>query len=281
MLRKIAVVVTGSALTMAVAGCSTADGNGDGDPSADQSSASPSAGSASAAQAEGDQSAATEAVAEAVSRVADATSYRFKMTSSGEASGESAQPEGDFSQEIVYTSNPEPIYKMNVPVTPETTTLGVIRGDELLVQGDPSIGMPPWMRMEVPPEVQKQLQLDPLALIRQLLASEDVEKVGSEEVNGVATTKYEGSYAVEAALEQVQDEQARQSIRSLYEEEGATEVDFQVWVDADGLPRRVGDKAGDSAGVEFLEFNQPVDVPSPAPDEIQDIDGLMGNPNAQ
>ncbi|GAA3753011.1 hypothetical protein [Salinactinospora qingdaonensis] len=293
MLRKIAVVIAGSGLALAIAGCSAAPG-GD-EPSVDQSSggdssAAPSGGNEANTDPSGGSEASTEdsgidvsgiadTIKNLVSQTSEVSSYRAEVSLSGDNLGAAAT---ESTQELIYTTDPEPTYKMVMTGTEGMGGTVLMRGDEVLVQGDPSIGASAWMRVEMGSQFQQQPQQDPVAEMRKLLAAEGVEKVGSEEVNGVATTKYEGTYAIDTALERVQDQQTKETARQFYEQMGVSEIAFQVWVGGDGLPRRlVTDASTFVTTMDFLEFNQPVDISYPGPDEIQDMGGMMNDPNGQ
>ncbi|GAA3763996.1 hypothetical protein HDA32_004981 [Spinactinospora alkalitolerans] len=247
MLRKFAVAVAGSGLAMVVAGCSALPG---------------AAGGASV----------TEVLSNLVSQTREVESYRAEMTTSGSMQGQATE----MTQEITYSGTPEPTYEITMDLGTSGTSRVLMRGDEILVEGDPSMGGPAWLRSSAAEGTQQ--PQDPMAELEKLLAGEGIEEAGSEEVNGVSTTKYTGTYSVDQALENIDDADAKESAQQLYSQSGVSEMAFEVWVDDEGLPRRVSSEAGDfTSTMDFLEFNQPVEIEYPSADQIGDMDDLMGD----
>lgn len=248
MLRKFAFAVAGAGLALAATGCSALPGGVLGGPSV------------------------TEVMKNVVDKTRTVDTYRAEMTMSGSMGGQSM----DTTSDIEYTAKPEPTYKMEMDVKGEQV-VALMRGSEMVVQGDPSLGAG-WMRMDMGESGMDQAQ-DPVAEVEKLLAGENVEEVGSEDVNGAATTKYAGSYTIEEALAKVQDAEAKDAARKVYDESGIKQVDFQVWVGEDGLPRRVQSAAGEKfdSTIDFVEFNQPVDIEYPAESEITDMDDMLND----
>ena len=75
-----------------------------------------------------------------------------------------------------------------------------------------------------------------------LRATGSVEEVGTEEIGGVETTHYQGSIMLDSVVEQVpadQQEAVRKAIEKLKKQTGLTEIPVDVWVDGDGLLRRM------------------------------------------
>ncbi len=201
----------------------------------------------------------TEVLQQAVQDTRDVGSYRVEMTSSGTVSG----TEVDTTMEMVYTDDPEPTVQMTEQST-DTTTL--MRGSEMLV--DTGSG---WTRSEMSESPMQQGNADPKAQVDQLLASEDVEETGSEDVNGSETTVYEGSYPVSDALEQIEDEEAKDMAQSVYDEAGISEIPFTAWIDGDGMPARVQTTMDQlEQTMDFVEFGQDVTIEWPSEDEISD-----------
>lgn len=121
-------------------------------------------------------------------------------------------------------------------------------------------------------------------------ASESVEKKGSEKVRGVETTRYHTvidlSKLAAASAEEVPPKlrkQVRQEAKKLVSETGLEEVPTDVWIDADGLLRKMatefafeaeGDKVRMKSTVEFFDFGTAVGVSRPPANETLDVSDL-------
>ncbi|MBO4271745.1 LppX_LprAFG lipoprotein [Microbispora triticiradicis] len=107
-----------------------------------------------------------------------------------------------------------------------------------------------------------------------LTASKDVKSVGSEQVGGVDTTHYAGTFPVDEAVKQLSDDQ-RSQLRG--ELAGAKDVKFDAWIDAQGLPRKVElnggkpDAGAFKATAMFKSFNEPVSIKAPAADQVGEL----------
>jgi LppX_LprAFG lipoprotein len=158
-------------------------------------------------------------------------------------------------------------------------------------------GGKPWLKMDLK-EAGKELgidfedlmqfqQADPTQSLRYLLgASDDFEEVGSEEVRGVATTHYRGTVDLRKVAELAPEE-----VRTTYERvialAGVTELPFEVWVDEEGLARRMkyeqplpsgsgGQKSTMALTMEMYDFGVQVDVEPPPSDQVIDMQKLLG-----
>ncbi len=115
------------------------------------------------------------------------------------------------------------------------------------------------------------------------------EAVGTEEVRGVDTTHYRASMDLEQALAAApadQREALEQQLRMLGD---MSDADFpvDVWVDADGLPRRMqmdmgallaglGEDGSMRMTMEFFDYGEPVSIEIPSPDEVSSFKDAMG-----
>lgn len=114
-------------------------------------------------------------------------------------------------------------------------------------------------------------------------ATGDVRKLGREKVRGVPATHYTGTIAIERRVEQLREEGA-DDIASYLEKEGAP-LRVDVWIDADGLVRRMRivqkQPAEDSTGtvsmemqMDFFDFGPVPAIEVPESDEVFDITSL-------
>jgi hypothetical protein len=128
-----------------------------------------------------------------------------------------------------------------------------------------------------------------------------VEQVGEEDVRGVHTTHYSGSYTLEdalAALPADQQDKARRAFDSfgLPEDAKTQPIPFDAWVDDEGLVRRIESSFDPSAlapegtpapvgktttRLEFFDFGTPVDFEVPSDDEVQDISDLRSSASSK
>ncbi|MGI5485803.1 LppX_LprAFG lipoprotein [Microtetraspora malaysiensis] len=113
-----------------------------------------------------------------------------------------------------------------------------------------------------------------------LTASKDAKAVGAEQVGGVDTTHYSGTFPVAEAVKQLAPEERVKA------EGGLAKVDdmkFDAWIDADGLPRKVtlkggpSDKGAFNATVAFTSFNEPTTIKAPSEDEVGELPRNLGH----
>ncbi len=261
MMKKLTTVLVGAGTALALGGCGMLPGGG---------------GSGSGGGEGGGAGLSSlnpvEIVAKAVDNTEQAESYTATMTMSGSVQGQTLDTQAD----IEYTSDPEPTIKMS------TTSQGMesvmlMRGSEMVME-DPTGGSG-WVRMDLSGTGMSNAgSQDPLSEVEKLLAAEDVQESGSEDVNGVGTTRYSGSYSAAEAASKIGDEELAQQAEQLYGQMGIESVEFEVFVHDDGLPRRVTSSAGDvmESTIDFLTFNEPVSVEYPSPDQISDMGDMGG-----
>jgi hypothetical protein len=129
---------------------------------------------------------------------------------------------------------------------------------------------------------------DPSSIIESLRgAGGEPEVVGTEDVRGVETTHYRATVDLDDAIAQVPEDQ-RAFIEAQLEQLGDSSIPLDVWVDAEGLPRRMrldmGDLLGQAMGAEvgvvmtmdFFDYGVPVDIQVPSPDEVQSFTDVLG-----
>ena len=160
----------------------------------------------------------------------------------------------------------------------------------------------PWLRVDVK-QAGQALGIDPARLgqlggndPRQMLdqirsVSGDVEKLGSEKVRGVDTTKYRADVDIRRypdRLPPAQREQARVAVEKLVQQTGSGTYPMTLWIGDDKLVRRVRieydfdlpgqeEKAEFSMTMEFFDFGAPVDVSPPPAKDVQDLGELAAS----
>jgi hypothetical protein len=112
-------------------------------------------------------------------------------------------------------------------------------------------------------------------------ASDDFEKVGTEDVRGVSTTHYKGTIDLTKVAEDAPPDVAEQ-YRKLAELAPSTTVPMEVWIGDDDLVRRIrfeqglGGNSTMTMEEEFYDFGADVDVTPPPEDEVVDLTALLG-----
>ncbi|QVQ53113.1 hypothetical protein J4H86_04785 [Spiractinospora alimapuensis] len=258
--RYAGVVAMGAAVLMTTVGCS----GGDSEP--DSSGAADDGGGGGGPMA---------FVADAVNNAGSADSYRATMTMSGELEGVSVESSSD----IEYVGDPEPTMRLTVAEAGAESSV-LLRGSEILMSGA-GFGGSEWVRMDAAELGADLATQDPASEVEKLLAANDVEEIGSEEIDGVATTGYAGSYSTEEALEHVDNAELAEAARQVYGDAGVDAVDFEVFIDDDGLPRRLVNTMGDATETvfEFRDFGEDLTIEYPTEDQIQDLGDLTDIPD--
>jgi hypothetical protein len=135
-----------------------------------------------------------------------------------------------------------------------------------------------------------QLNQDPSQTLQYLrAASGDVEEIGREEVRGVETTHYGMTVDLRKVVEQAPEGlrgQLRASIDQLIEQSGVSNVPTEVWIDDDGLARRLrltypdmrfapGQQGDMTMEMDLYDFGVDADVKPPPKDKVTDLQELM------
>jgi hypothetical protein len=126
-------------------------------------------------------------------------------------------------------------------------------------------------------------QSNPTGALRYLRgATKSFETVGEEDVRGVATTRYHGTVDLQKVAA-AEPPAVRTAYERLVEISGATTVPLDVWIDADGLARRVqyDQPLGSGQGTLYLsmdlyDFGVDVDVEIPPTEATLDLMQLIG-----
>ncbi|MER6165798.1 DUF1396 domain-containing protein [Streptomyces violaceorubidus] len=118
-----------------------------------------------------------------------------------------------------------------------------------------------------------------------LTGAKDVEKVGTETVDGVKTTHYKGTVALADLEKSLGDEdkatrEKRQKSLEQYEKMGLDKLTMDMWVDGDDQTKQFrmrgdADKGPLDMTITFLGFNEPVKVTAPPAAETADLGEMM------
>jgi len=136
---------------------------------------------------------------------------------------------------------------------------------------------------------------DPTAFLRFLEGIGSVSAVGTEDVRGVSTTHFTGSFTLDDALNAAPSDRRdaiERALEGLHLPDSAkTEpLPFDVWVGDDGLVRKetltldyssmgppVAALGRMTTTMELYDFGQPVDITVPSDDEVKDMTDLMSS----
>ncbi|MDH2427087.1 LppX_LprAFG lipoprotein [Sphaerisporangium sp. TRM90804] len=122
-------------------------------------------------------------------------------------------------------------------------------------------------------------QVDLQSSVKMLTTSKDVKSVGSETVGGVETTHYKGTFAVADAVKQLTPEMQQKLQGQLA---NVKDMNFNAWIDAQGLPRKVEMDGAAAEGTyklttQFTSFNDAAEVTAPAADQVGELPANLGN----
>jgi hypothetical protein len=121
-----------------------------------------------------------------------------------------------------------------------------------------------------PFDLQERAMNNPLSLLRFLTGvASDLRNAGSEQVRDAETTHYEGTLNLQNVVENAPP-QERADLRDTLDFIGQfepTSVPFGLWVDGDGVARRlrIDQKDGGSTVIEYYDFGLPVSITPPPP----------------
>ena len=163
-------------------------------------------------------------------------------------------------------------------------------------------GAKPWLRLDLVElskregfdlgQIQSFSDSDPRRTLDYLrVVSGEIRTVGQERVRGVSTTHYRAAVDLRKYPDVVPDEQrelVRKATEKLVEQLGVGAMPVDVWVDGDGLVRRVALEldAGAAGSVpvattmtmDLYDYGTPVDVALPAASEVSDLAALLPSP---
>ena len=170
----------------------------------------------------------------------------------------------------------------------------VLLPDVVYLAIPPAKGIPrskPWLRVSGVPRTdlgralgpmaeQLRAAFDPNECLALLRAAARVEVVGPGSVEGVATTEYRASVPLRRALDVVKDPAVGEQYRTMLEA-GVRTLRFELWLDGDGLPRRLhadvpGAQAVYSVTGVYRRWGEPVGITAPMAKQVFDADRIKG-----
>ncbi|WP_234438577.1 LppX_LprAFG lipoprotein [Streptomyces sp. NRRL S-340] len=118
-----------------------------------------------------------------------------------------------------------------------------------------------------------------------LTAAKDLRKVGSESVDGVATTHYSGTVALADLVkaqkgESPQTAETRQKSLEQYKKMGLDKVTMDAWIDGQNHTKQFRMRGDAAKGpldmtITFLDTNKPVKVSAPPAGQVADLAEMM------
>jgi hypothetical protein len=242
-------------------------------------------------------------VAEAASKTAETGSSRVEFTMDMKVAGESFDVTG--SGAFVYSDSLGFLtFRMALPELGNVTMDMRMVGTKLYMRMPDALGgesLPSgkeWIGFDLAKSLEQvglgsfdfTRQQDPAQMLRYLrAASADVSEAGYDKVRGVQTTRYVGRMdlrkALDAGLEELrmsdaEREQARQGMQGMLDQVGAATVPFEVFIDAQGLLRRLsmdmsmtieGEQLGMEMQMDYYDFGVTVEVQAPPASSVLDV----------
>lgn len=290
-LRRAAAALSAAAL-LVISGCGS-----DSDDSSDQTSGSSSESSSESGGSVG-ESPAEQPEEEPAAGAGQLTQANFSSSTSdaqmeaesvhleaeGAMQGEDVTMSGDmaFGETLEETSFS---LTMSAPSFGEDLSMLLVEGIMYLPEGQ---GSDKYMKIDLTDDsnpmgalfAQIFSQADPTAATRSFEgAIDDFKSVGSEEIDGVATTQYEVTVDTQKVMAEIMGE----DLMKMAQSQGGglpKTLTYDFWVgDDDQLPRRMAvDMMGSSMTMDFTKWGEPVDVQAPPESQISDKDPFGGNP---
>lgn len=226
-----------------------------------------------------------------VDKVDNTDTFKARISSKGNLAGVGTM---SMRGTIVYRAHPKPGWRMRlnrIRVGGQPTPGGmvmIVHGDNIYLKSSRTpTGGRPWLRFPVSKIgkssglngdalLNQGQQMDLTKLMKQLTASTDVRSVGDETLNGVQTTHYTGTYNVADALGKL-DAQSRQQLERIYRQMGMEKLTFDLWVDAQEVPRKLTTKTLPGARTTltttqvFYDIGKPVSINPPPPGKVSDF----------
>ena len=250
---------------------------------------------------------ALDPVASAAAKTVESGSSRVEFNAAMKAAGESVTMTGSGAFDY-QKARGEATYSMQLPMFGEVGMDMRIVGTKVFIRlpaelaGAGLTGGKEWTSVDVGKSLRQaglggldfSQQQDPALMLEYLrTASTGVTEAGAATVRGVETTRYTGRLdfrkALDAGLEQLEltpaeRERARQGMEAMLDQLGGKGVPFEVYVDEDGLLRRMtmdmsmqieGEQVTIAVKMDYFDFGVDVNVQAPPAGDVFDATGLL------
>lgn len=225
-----------------------------------------------------------DALEAAADKAAGAGSARMTMTidAPGETFEVDAEGAFDFDDELAEMT----MTMTGGGVPPRTELDMVLEGDYMYMKLPRRLAArfgSDWVRMDLTnapglAKGQDVFSQDPSQMLDLLRgATDDVEEVGTETVRGVAATRYRASLSLDKMLDQAPNQEAADRLRSRVEAFGGSDgtIPCDVWIDRDGLPRRMSMAlelpTGGAMTMVVEVFDYGVEVDAEVPEKFEEL----------
>jgi hypothetical protein len=262
----------------------------------------------------GSDTSTAEPVAEAAAKTTEAGSSRFEFTMTMEGGGQSFTLRGGGA--LNYSPS-------RGSMTLDLGDLGELSGEELgdgrmqfvfdglvyymkFPEGMDELGVlgDKWLKIDLAKAGEEtgidlgalqQANQNPAQLMQFLRgASDDIEELGQEDVRGVETTRYRATVDLDEAAERGADigefseemrEQLKAEVERMKDQTGLETLPVEVWIDDDGLLRRLqmdlsfpveGEQVSMDMTMDFFDFGVDVRVAPPPENQTVDVTALAG-----
>jgi LppX/LprAFG-like lipoprotein len=239
-----------------------------------------------------------DAVQLAASRTTDAGSYKADMTASMEVSGQSVEMNGTGEFDA---SDQRGRMSFTTSVAGQDLDMEMVYALPAVYMHYPAGLLPglseerPWVKLDLEKlgrqegldfgQLMQAGQSDPTQGLQYLKGADDIQAAGDEEVRGVQTTHYTGVVDLRALAEE--DPAMKESVDQLIAQTGITRIPVDVWIDEDGLVRRLRQTMHGAASgqglpldvtttTELYDFGTDVSVEEPPADQVIDFQDLLG-----
>ena len=249
---------------------------------------------------------ALDPVASAAAKTVETGSSRVEFTVAMNVDGESVGMSGSGAFDY-QEARGEASYRMQLPMFGEVGMDMRMVGTKVFVRLPEALsggltGGKAWVGLDVGKSLEQAglgsldftQQQDPAQMLQSLrAASTGVTEAGSATVRGVETTRYTGRLDFHKALEDGIDglelsaaerQRAREGMQRMLDQLGAKGVPFEVFVDDDGLLRRMtmdmnmtteGESMTMAMKMDYFDFGTDVNVQAPPPSDVFDATGLL------
>ena len=246
-------------------------------------------------------------VASAATKTVESGSSRVEFEIAMKAAGESVEMTGSGAFDYAGPRG-SVIYRMQIPGVGDVSMEMRMLGTKLYLRlpqelaGPALPGGKPWAGFDLGKSLEQAglgsldftQQQDPAQTLQYLrAASTGVEEAGSATVRGAETTRYVGRLDFQKALDAGVDklelpaaerEKARKGMKWMLDQMGSKTVPFEVFVDEDGLLRRMnmdmsmkiaGEQITMAMRMDYFDFGVDVDVEAPPAADVSDVTGLL------
>ncbi|MFJ8463052.1 LolA-like protein [Streptomyces swartbergensis] len=235
------------------------------------------------------------AVAKAAKNTEDITSLRYRMSGTAPESG---RVKGEASMRL------KPTIAMSMKMTAldqgATEAVEIRLVDKAMYLGGGAemakeMDGKTWMKFDLSgsdagkeldqPGSTSQAEQNPAAESTFLTGAKDVKKVGTEEVEGVETTHFTGTFTLAELRASLKGKDAsirenREKSIKQYEKMGVEKFTMDTWIDGDDRTKQFrmkgqADKGPLDMTITFLDYNKPVNVTAPPAKDVADLAELF------